>query len=64
MRSNPGASRRAQNNAAGVIALGGGAWTLPGNRNLIASASGTSVWLDAPFNLCWAEDRGRQRGWH
>ncbi len=33
--------------------LGGGAWTLPGNRDLIASAGGTSVWLDAPFNLCW-----------
>lgn len=40
-------------NAAGVIALGGGAWTIPGNRELIASAGGISVWLDAPFNLCW-----------
>ncbi len=42
-----------KNNAAGVIALGGGAWTLPRNRVLITSAGGTSVWLDAPFNLCW-----------
>ncbi|MCM3902858.1 MAG: AAA family ATPase [Pyrinomonadaceae bacterium] len=42
-----------QNNASGVIALGGGAWTLPGNRDLITSAGGVSVWLDAPFNLCW-----------
>ncbi|MCA1601895.1 MAG: AAA family ATPase [Acidobacteria bacterium] len=42
-----------QNNAAGVIALGGGAWTLPRNRELITSAGGTTVWLDAPFNLCW-----------
>ena len=42
-----------QKNVAGVIALGGGAWTLPGNRELIASAGGVSVWLDAPFNLCW-----------
>lgn len=42
-----------QNNAAGVISLGGGAWTLPRNRDLIASAGGISVWLDAPFNLCW-----------
>lgn len=42
-----------QNNAAGVIALGGGAWILPRNRELIASAGGISVWLDAPFNLCW-----------
>lgn len=42
-----------QKNAAGVIALGGGAWTLPRNRDLITSAGGKSVWLDAPFNLCW-----------
>lgn len=42
-----------QNNPAGIIALGGGAWTLPRNRDLITSAGGISVWLDAPFNLCW-----------
>ena len=36
-----------------VIALGGGAWTLPGNRDLIAQHKGFSVWLDAPFELCW-----------
>jgi len=40
-------------NASGVIALGGGAWILPRNRELITSAGGVSVWLDAPFNLCW-----------
>jgi len=37
----------------GVIALGGGAWTLDRNRNLIDHAGGTTVWLDAPFDLCW-----------
>jgi shikimate kinase len=42
-----------QNNATGVIALGGGAWTLPINRELITLAGAKSVWLDAPFNLCW-----------
>jgi shikimate kinase len=42
-----------QDDATGVIALGGGAWTLPRNRDLVAAASGISVWLDAPFNLCW-----------
>ena len=42
-----------QKNASGVIALGGGAWTFPRNRELIAAAGGISVWLDAPFNLCW-----------
>jgi shikimate kinase len=42
-----------QKNAAGVVALGGGAWILPRNRDLITSAGAISVWLDAPFNLCW-----------
>jgi len=37
-----------------VIALGGGAWTLERNRNLIDKARGITVWLDASFELCWA----------
>lgn len=37
-----------------VIALGGGAWTLPRNRDLIKSKGALSVWLDAPFDLCWS----------
>ena len=36
-----------------VIALGGGAWTLQRNRDLIAAHEGFTVWLDAPFALCW-----------
>lgn len=36
-----------------VIALGGGAWTLEQNRQLIDESDGTTVWLDAPFDLCW-----------
>lgn len=36
-----------------VIALGGGAWTLPNNRNLIANHGAISIWLDAPFDVCW-----------
>jgi len=36
-----------------VIALGGGAWTIEGNRGLIAEYGCLTVWLDAPFNLCW-----------
>lgn len=37
-----------------VIALGGGAWTIAGNRELIAQArAALVVWLDAPFELCW-----------
>jgi shikimate kinase len=46
-----------------VVALGGGAWTRQENRDLIAAHSGFSVWLDAPFALCWerisAGDTGR-----
>lgn len=36
-----------------IIALGGGAWTLERNRNLINGHGCWSVWLDAPFELCW-----------
>jgi shikimate kinase len=41
------------NTLPGVIALGGGAWTLESNRNLINKHGGITVWLDAPFELCW-----------
>src|SRR6185295_16546850 len=37
----------------GVVALGGGAWTLARNRTLIDEAGGITVWLDASFDLCW-----------
>jgi shikimate kinase len=36
-----------------VIALGGGAWTIEENRELIAAHGCLTVWLDAPFELCW-----------
>lgn len=36
-----------------VIALGGGTWTIAGNRELIANHDCLTVWLDAPFELCW-----------
>jgi shikimate kinase len=42
-----------QDRTAGVIALGGGTWTIPANRTLIALHDCLSVWLDAPFELCW-----------
>ena len=41
-------------NSEAVIALGGGAWTLRRNRDLVAKNGGVSVWIDAPFDLCWA----------
>lgn len=54
---------------AGVIALGGGAWIEETNRAMIDECGCSSVWLDAPFEVCWtrietsAEDRplGRTR---
>lgn len=36
-----------------IIALGGGAWTLPTNRDVISNKGAISVWLDAPFDVCW-----------
>lgn len=41
-----------------VIALGGGAWTIAENRALVAQHNGFSVWLDAPFELCWRRITG------
>lgn len=36
-----------------VIALGGGAWTIAANRDLIHEYNALTVWLDVPFSLCW-----------
>ncbi len=36
-----------------VLALGGGAWTLEQNRHLIRNAKAFTIWLDAPFEVCW-----------
>ena len=42
-----------QNRDAGVIALGGGTWTNPANRTLVALHDCLTVWLDVPFEVCW-----------
>jgi shikimate kinase len=42
-----------QNKDARVIALGGGAWTIPTNRTLTALHNCETVWLDVPFEVCW-----------
>jgi len=42
-----------QEPAAQVIALGGGTWTTPANRTLIALYDCLTVWLDVPFDVCW-----------
>lgn len=43
---------------AGVIALGGGTWTIEANRALIAAHDCLTVWLDVPFALCWQRIAG------
>jgi shikimate kinase len=42
-----------ENGDSRVISLGGGAWTVEANRALVAQQDCFSVWLDAPFELCW-----------
>lgn len=42
-----------ENRRARVIALGGGAWTIEANRSRAERHGCLSVWLDAPFELCW-----------
>jgi len=46
------AIQQAATNPETVIAPGGGAITRVENRTLMAT-SGLTVWLDAPFELCW-----------
>jgi len=36
-----------------VVATGGGAWALARNRALADARHCLTVWLDAPFELCW-----------
>jgi shikimate kinase len=43
-----------ESHEAGVIALGGGAWIEQANRELIEQYGCASVWLNVPFEVCWA----------
>lgn len=36
-----------------VLSLGGGAWTIKENRDLLKEHKLTSVWLEASFDHCW-----------
>ena len=42
-----------ESSTARVIATGGGAWTMERNRALARAHGCLTVWLDAPFELCW-----------
>ena len=43
-----------------VVAFGGGTWVIEKNRNLVSQHGFSSVWLDAPFGLCWKRITGNQ----
>lgn len=45
-----------------IIAPGGGAWTLQRNRDLINEHKGFTIWLDAPFELCWERIQASEKG--
>jgi shikimate kinase len=49
-----------ENDAARIIALGGGTWTSERNRAAIAEHNALTIWLDAPFELCWQRITGDQ----
>ncbi|MDQ3321856.1 MAG: shikimate kinase [Acidobacteriota bacterium] len=44
-----------------IIALGGGAWTVEENRNLIKKYDFTTVWLESTFEHCWRNISGSKR---
>jgi shikimate kinase len=47
--------------SARVLAVGGGAWTIAENRKMITELGALTVWLDAPFELCWKRiEAGRE----
>jgi shikimate kinase len=37
-----------------ILSLGGGTWTMPGNRDLIIGRGLVTVWLESSFEHCWA----------
>ncbi len=45
--------RAALTGGADVISLGGGAWMVAANRELLKEYGVLTVWLDAPFDVCW-----------
>lgn len=36
-----------------ILSLGGGTWTVPGNRKLLNSHRFVTVWLESTFEHCW-----------
>ena len=46
-------ARAAESKESHIIALGGGTWADARNRAAISADGSVTVWLDAPFELCW-----------
>jgi shikimate kinase len=44
-----------------IISLGGGAWTVPANRELIQKHGITSIWLESTFEHCWYNIRASKK---
>jgi shikimate kinase len=44
-----------------IIALGGGAWTVEKNRQMIKTAGCTVIWLESTFDHCWRNIRFSRR---
>lgn len=40
-----------------ILSLGGGAWTIEENRNLIKASGYITVWLESTFDHCWLNIR-------
>ena len=36
-----------------ILSLGGGTWTIPGNRDLIVAKGVVTIWLESTFEHCW-----------
>jgi len=36
-----------------ILSLGGGTWTIPGNRDLLVEDRVITVWLESTFDHCW-----------
>jgi shikimate kinase len=48
-------------NHARILALGGGAWTIAENRDLIKTQNCTTVWLESSFEHCWRNIKSSKR---
>ncbi len=53
--------RKVLETGAQIVALGGGAFTVPANRSMIKERNFTSIWLETSFERCWLNIIGSRR---